>query len=354
LTPTLSVVLVSYHSRGDLERCLPSLARQGVEGVETIVVDHAPGDGTGAWLAEQHPHVRVVPNPANPGYGGGNNLGLRHARGAWTLVLNPDTELRPGALTALLAAAEAHPDALVTAKLLHPDGTVNACGNVMHPTGITVCGALGEPAERYRGVWPVPLVSGAAFIARTDLLRELGSFDETYFMYLEDADLSLRARARGHAVLCAADAEVMHHYDLAMTPAKLYWLERNRWLTLLKNYERVTLWRLAPALALTEAATWAFALLRGPPYLGARWRAAAWLWREHRIWRAARAATQAERRVPDAELLAGAPVALPFAQLVSSPRLAGFLDRLTTPLYRLALPRAVDGRAHGADPGGAV
>jgi len=339
LTPTLSVVLVSFRSRSDLERCLPSLDRQGDRGAEVIVVDNAPGDGTGAWLAAHHPSVRVIENARNSGYAGGNNLGLAHATGELTLILNPDTELHDGALAALTEVARDHPDALVTAKLLRPDGRVNACGNVMHATGITVCRGLGEAADAYRGVHPVPLVSGAAFIARTALLRSLGGFDERYFMYLEDADLSLRARARGHPVLCAADAAVTHHYDLRMNASKLHYLERNRWLTLLKNYERATLWRLAPALALTELATWAFAFGRGPRYLGARLRGCAWLWRERGAVRASRVATQAARRVGDAALLADAPIALPFDQLVGSPRLAKVLDVITTPLYRLVTPR---------------
>jgi hypothetical protein len=124
-----------------------------------------------------------------------------------------------------------------------------------------------------------------------------------------------------------------------MRPEKLYLLERNRALTLLKNLERRTLWRLAPALALTAAATGAYALLRGPRYLAARARAAAWPWRERGAWRAARAEAQAARTVPDAVLLAGAPSALPFEQLVASPRLARLLTTVTTPLYRLAGPR---------------
>ena len=339
MTPRLSVVIVNFHSRTDLERCLPSIARQGVERVEVIVVDNAPGDGSAAWLEREHPGVIVIANGANTGYAGGSNLGLRHASGEHVLVLNPDTELHARALHTLLQALHEHPDALITPKLLAPDGSVNACGNQMHPTGITTCRGLGAPAAAYAGTHAVPLISGAAFVARRATLLALAGFDERFFMYLEDADLSLRARAQGHALLCAADAVVTHHYELAMSAAKLFHLERNRWLMLLKNYERGTLWRLAPALALTEVATWAFALTRGPAYVGARLRAYGWLWRERRAWRVARAETQAARRLSDAVLLADAPTALPFEQLVSSPRLARALDTLTTPLYRLVSPR---------------
>ena len=339
MPPLVSIVLVSYHSQADLARCLPSIERQGVEDVEVLVVDNAPGDGTGAWLAHEHPHVRVLANPVNSGYAGGSNLGLGQARGEHVLILNPDTELHHGALRTLLQVAQAHPDALITPKLLQSDGRVNTCGNEMHVTGITSCRGLGEPASSFTGTQPVPLLSGAAIFARRDLLQALGGFDASYFMYLEDTDLSLRARARGHALLCAADAVVTHHYALAMSPTKLFYLERNRWLLLLTNFERATLLRLAPALALTELATWAFALSRGPAYLGARARACAWLWRERRTWRAAREAARAVRQRGDDALLADARRALPLDQLVSTPRLAQLLAGFTTPLYRLVAPR---------------
>lgn len=108
---------------------------------------------------------------------------------------------------------------------------VNACGNEMHYTGITSCRGLGMPTEAFTGLHEVPLVSGAAFIARRGLLNNLGQFDELFFMYHEDTDVSLRARSRGHRILCAASAVVTHHYELQMSPTKFYYLERNRLLT---------------------------------------------------------------------------------------------------------------------------
>ncbi|WP_027891369.1 glycosyltransferase family 2 protein [Calidithermus chliarophilus] len=335
--PELTLLIVAYNSRADLERLLPSVYGQGVE-CEILVVDNNPADGTGEWLRQHHPAVRVVSSPRNGGYAGGNNFGIREAQGEFVLVLNPDTVLHPGALQTLLEAARAHPDALIGAKLLNPDGTVNAVGNHMHYSGITTCRGLGEPAGRYRGLEPVPLVSGAAFITARQTLLGLGGFDEDYWMYLEDTDLSLRARLRGHPVYSANDAVITHYYRLGMSPRKFYHLERNRLLTLLKVYEGRTLRRIAPALLLTELATWAFALLKGWPYLRARWESYGWLWRNRAAVRAKRAAVQQSRSVPDAAILRDTLTQLPFDQL-TSPELAGVLERLTTPLYRMAAPR---------------
>lgn len=338
MTPALSIVIVSYNSRDDLERCLPTIERQDFKDYEIIVVDNAQGDGTSQWLKRRYPSVTVIPNEANTGYAGGNNLGIRHATGEHVLILNPDTELHDGALATMVHAVREHPDALVTPKLLNPDGTVNACGNEMHYTGITSCRGMGMASEAFAGLQPAPLVSGAAFIVRRDLLHDLGAFDERFFMYHEDTDLSLRARSRGHRILCIADAVVTHHYELQMSPTKLYYLERNRLLTLLNNLEAQTLIRLGLPLLLTELATWIFALLSGPHYLLARARGYAWLWRERRAWTTARATAQARRSVADAILLAVSTPDLPFEQL-TNPQIGRLLSAVTSPVFRLLRPR---------------
>lgn len=334
--PSLSVVLVAYRSREDLERCLPTLYRETTLDMEVIVVDNHPGDGTAAWLASSYPQVRVLTSPANGGYAGGNNLGLRAARGAFVLILNPDTKLHRGALRTLYSAARAHPGALITAKLLRPEGRINACGLRLHYTGLSSCRGLGEPAGAYAGLHPAPLLSGAAFIAPKAVLEALGGFSEAHFMYLEDVDLSLRAKVMGFQILCAGDAHITHDYDLAMTPEKFYWLERNRLLTLLRVYELRTLRQAVPALVLTEFLTWTFALLKGPPYLRARLRGYLWLWQHRSSWLAARKGVQLGRTVDDRQALAAAETELPLAQLVGNAALARWLRRVSRALYSSA------------------
>jgi len=336
--PLVSVIFVSYRSRADLARCLPSLYAQSFRDFEAIVIDNAPEDGTATWLSTAYPDVTVLSNPTNTGYAGGNNFGFEHAKGRFVLVLNPDTELLPGALETLVEVAKAHPTALVNAKLLCPDGTVNACGLEMHYTGISSCRGLGEAAERFTGLHDIPLISGAAFISRKEVLLALGGFEPSYFMYLEDVELSLRARLAGLDLLCAADAAIIHHYTLQLSPEKFYYLERNRLLTLFRVFEERTLKRMLPALLLTELATWSYALLKGAPYAGARWRGLVWIWRSRKGWLAARKETQARRQLSDATLLAHMGSKLPFEQLLGS-RFARPLERLTGPLYQLCRPR---------------
>lgn len=339
LTPLVSIIIVAYRSQRDLERCLPTLPRNQGIATEVIVVDNEPEGKTAAWLSEHYPDLRVLKNSHNSGYAGGNNLALRCARGHYILVLNPDTELTPGALTTLLSAAKTYPKALITAKLLKPDGRVNACGNEMNYTGITACRGLDQHPDAYRGIGPVPLLSGAAFMAPRDVLLDLGGFAEEHFMYHEDVDLSLRAKLRGYPLLCAHEAIITHHYTLGMSSTKFYFLERNRLLTLFRILERRTLIKLIPALLLTELATWCFALLRGPAYMWARGRGYRWLWRNKKQWCSARQEIQSTRRVSDAKLLEDSLASLPFTQLTPHRQLSTMLTAVVTPMYQLLRPR---------------
>ncbi len=325
----LTILVVSHDSRADLARLLPTIPAGDHE---VLVVDNHGADGVAAWLAADHPGVRLVAAGANLGYAAGNNLGLRHARGERVLVLNPDTELRPGALEALHAALDDSPGALVTPKILDSAGRVYACGLELHYTGVASRLGVGVDPAGYSGTFPVPLPSGTAFMAARATLEGLGGFDEWYFMYLEDVDLAVRARHAGHPILCAADAVVVHHSDPAITPFKLHWLERNRVPMVRKLTTPATYRRLRPGLVLTGLATWAFALLRGPRFVAARARAGASRWRDRRR-------PAAMRPVPD-DWLATTVTPLPFPQLVAGARLARLLDAVTRPLYSLLRPRS--------------
>jgi GT2 family glycosyltransferase len=330
---TVSIVIVAYQSKDDVARCLPSVFAQVYQPLEIIVVNNSPQDGLEDWLKQNYPSVRVIQNPVNNGYAGGNNLGVREAKGDFVFLLNPDTELQGGSLESLAKVVQEHPNALITAKLLNPDGTINACGLEMHYTGITSCRGLNEIATSYSGLHETPLVSGGAFIVSKQLFLDLGGFDETYFMYMEDVDLSLRARLQGLTILCAGDALITHHYALALSEQKFYYLERNRLLTLLKLYQAQTLWRMAPALLLTELATWAFALLKGSSYLSARWKSYVWLMQNKTQWQTARQKLKQQRRISDRDLLKTGLTRLPLEQLVSSRPLSAALNTVVQPLY---------------------
>jgi GT2 family glycosyltransferase len=247
--------------------------QHGYDPCEVIVVDNASTDGTAAWLDAEYSEVRIIRNASNLGYAGANNVGFEKARGEFIAVLNPDTEVDADWLTELIDAMQADSSiGLATPKLLQMDrpNRINACGNEVTPMGLTFCRGLDEHAAEFPSPEIVSAVSGAAFVIRREVLRQIGPFDESFFMYFEDTDLSLRAQLAGFKCLYVPRAVVRHQYRFKLSPRKCFYQERNRYLTLLRTFRWPTLLVLLPALLLSEAIVWGYLLSRGPRTMWAK------------------------------------------------------------------------------------
>ncbi len=281
-----------------------------------IVVDSASTDGSAAYVERAFPEVCVV-RTANGGYGHGCNVGARLARSTYLAFLNQDTAVRVGWAEALALALQRDPLAgLSTARilLLTDPRRANACGNDMHCTGLTLCRGLGAAADAMGNDAEVAAVSGAAFAVPKSLFEALGGFDERFGMYMEDTDLSLRARLAGYRCLYVAGAVVYHDYQLRFGPLKTFYQERNRYLVLLKHLRWTTMAALLPALLLGEAVTWGYVLLREPHRIASKLRAYAWVARHWSEIMETRRHVQAMRRVSDRELLSACTWRLAFEQ----------------------------------------
>lgn len=220
----LSVVIVSYNTRGDLQHCLASL-RQPPPALlhEVVVVDNGSTDGS-ADAAEAEPGVRVIRNGANIGFSAANNVGIRAGTGEFILLLNSDTIVPPGAIDKMVARIRRSPDVAVLGPRL-VDGRGRAelsFGRMLNPlsewrqrrlmTGL----AANDPAvvarvEQMTRVEQRPdWVTGACLLVRRVDAEAVGGLDERFFMYTEDADFCASIRARRRAVLFYPDAEVVH------------------------------------------------------------------------------------------------------------------------------------------------
>ena len=203
---TFSVVVVLHDSAGPLPALLDSLALLP-QPPQLIVVDTG-SDDDGAQLARAA-GAEVVQLGANPGFGAANNAGVERARHAVTVLLNPDCELLDASLARLATAAATGPARLWVPRLLEADGAVQRSAHplpgtvgsllpaLVHPAALPR--ALRERAEPFRAERPrtVGWAIAACVAARTDVLRRLGPFDPHQFLFFEDMDLCLRARAAG-------------------------------------------------------------------------------------------------------------------------------------------------------------
>ena len=222
--PRLSVIIVTYNSRDDVERCLESLTEGTEVDHEIVVVDNASQDGTVAYVRERWPGVRTIQASENLGFARANNVGIRQTSGELVLLLNPDTVVPPGAVDRLVAVLERHPHtAIVGPRIVDADGRAElSFGRMISPVAEVRQKAL--VLGRQRGVpgvgWiiermtrtsrHVDWVSGACLLARRADLDAVGLFDERFFLYTEDVDLCAAVRARGRHVRFAAGVHIVH------------------------------------------------------------------------------------------------------------------------------------------------
>jgi GT2 family glycosyltransferase len=220
----VAAVVLSWNGKDDTLACLRSL--EG-EALDVIVVDNASEDGT----AEAVTGVEVIRNDRNLGYAGGMNVGIRRAleQGAdAVLLLNNDVEVEPGALEALVAAA---------------DGVGAVCPVIVfasEPGRIWYSGARYDPRRGYNGRHctdeppgsrETERICGAAVLIPREMLERVGAFDESLFAYVEDADWSLRARREGHRLVVEPQSRVRHEVSASTggegSDSALYYSTRN-------------------------------------------------------------------------------------------------------------------------------
>lgn len=223
----LDICLVSWRTRDLLRACLGSVVEQP-EVAQIIVVDNASGDGTAEMVKQEFPSVQLIANSENLGFAAGNNQAIRAGNSPYVLLLNPDTEVQPGALAAFLEAFEEDEQiGAVAAQLLLPNGTVqHSCRSFPEPAAVLLdairLSRLFPKSKlfgRYRlTFWDhqskrdcdQPMASALAF--RRAALEQVGLFDENFPLYFNDVDLCYRLRQAGWRVVFEPKAKVLHHH----------------------------------------------------------------------------------------------------------------------------------------------
>jgi GT2 family glycosyltransferase len=226
--PVLSIIIVAYRSRDEIGPCLASLPRTlGGRGVEVVVVDNSPGDGTGELVWRDFSHVCYLAPGGNLGFGRANNLGYRHTSGECVLFLNPDTVCNLAALTQGVARVRAEPAiGLFSPRLVRADGTMDlACRRSIPTLWDGFCRATGLAGAFPRsarfsgynlthlpadGTYEVGAINGAFMLARREVLERVGLFDEAFFMYGDDLDLCIRVARAGYKIVYDGSVQITH------------------------------------------------------------------------------------------------------------------------------------------------
>jgi len=240
--PLISVIILNWNGREYLCSCVDSVKEQTYPNIEIILVDNASTDHSLEALPPISNPLRIIVNPRNLGYGGGNNRGIQEARGRYIFVVNSDTEIKPDCVAHLWKGIEADPcTGVTTPKILlyHQRDRIDAAGLSVYPDGLSIGRGRLEPHERYDRMEEVFFGSGCASLFRKEMLEQIGLFDEDFFAYAEDTDLGWRARLAGWKAFFVPEAVVYHHHSKALgaySPRKAFLVERNRIWVAWKNF----------------------------------------------------------------------------------------------------------------------
>lgn len=239
------VVVLNWNEENDTAACLESILAQRGVALEVLLVDNASADGSGERLSRRFPTIAYLQTGANLGYTGGNNRGIEWARArgaAWVVVVNNDTIADPDCVHRLLAAASSDDRLAALAPLIvrydDPARIWFAGGRFARARAIGVHdheGAFVEPTLRRvadAGTWrQCTFLTGCCLLLRLEALHDVGTFQEDFFAYGEDVDLSLRLRGAGWRIGWVPRARLAHRVPPAgaqPTPDQIRLRDRNR------------------------------------------------------------------------------------------------------------------------------
>lgn len=209
----VAVVIVNTNGGEYLDRALRALEKQSVRPARIIVVDNASTDGSADGLEHRHSGIEVVRESRNVGFAAANNLAVRMADDCdWVALLNPDAFPKTRWLEALLAAAQQNPAySFFGSRVLRADAPeLDGTGDCIHVSGMVWSRDRGQSAEFERPAGEIFAACAAAALYRRDAFLKAGGFDESFFVFHEDSDLSFRLQLNGHRCLYVPDAAVEH------------------------------------------------------------------------------------------------------------------------------------------------
>lgn len=220
----LSIVIVSWNTRELLRKCLASIYAYPLdEPFEIWVVDNASTDGSGEMVKQQFPEVNLIENQNNPGFAGANNQGIRQSCAEFVLLLNPDTEVLPGALKNLMAFMKASPKVgACGSRVLNPDKTLQISSypiptlsrefwRLFHLDTLWAYGVYDMQKWPTKAPRQVEVLLGACILVRAAVLDEIGLMSEDYFMYTEEVDLCYRIAKSRWQIYWVPNSEIIHY-----------------------------------------------------------------------------------------------------------------------------------------------
>ena len=296
----VSIIIVNYFHKNQLVKCLESINKNKIVDFEIVIVNNSPKESL-QRIIDDYPKVKII-EANNIGFGRGCNFGAKISRGKYLAFLNPDSVVSNNWLKEALKSFKKKRAGIVMSKILSLDGKiVNSWGGEVNYTGFSWAGGSGKRNEPIQEPYEVSAASGASFFIGRKLFKKLGGFDPKFFMYVEDLDLSFRARLLGYKVLCAPRSLVFHDYEFNKGDYKLYYLERNRLFFIFKNYSLKMILLFLPAIIFLELGLWTYFLFQGKIKL--KFKAVGEFFKNYKYLARLRKLIRDERKITDKEMI---------------------------------------------------
>lgn len=255
-----------------LKDCIESLKRQSWAGEKRIfIIDNQSTAASFEFLKDTAAEAEIIRNKNNEGFAIASNSAMRIALEAgfdYILLLNMDTIAEPDCISSMVSVAESDGSigAVQARLMLWPEkDRVNSLGNVTHFLGLGYCDGYGDlwSNDLSFSVTDICFPSGACALYKREVLEKIGIFDEVLWIYNEDQDLGWRIWLNGFRCVLAAQAVVYHKYDFSGNARKYYFIDRNRIILMIKNYQITTLLLISPAFVFMEFGLLLFAFQKG-------------------------------------------------------------------------------------------
>ena len=248
--PRVSVIVVNWNGRDITLECLRSLSALTYPNADIIVVDNASSDGSTEAIRADHPKVTLLALPENLRFAGGNNAGIREAltRGAdMVLLLNNDTVVDPDFLTHMVERMGADSGCgMVAPKIYYfdqPDRIWFAGGVVSMWTGtMKHIGIREVDCGQHNSVREIDYASGCCILVPAEVIKKVGMLDESYYMYTEDADWSMRVRRAGYVIMYEPAARVWHKLSVSSGGHLSWYKLRNKFISNFRFFWRYGSW----------------------------------------------------------------------------------------------------------------
>lgn len=279
MSKKVGIVLVNYKNYASrfLAACRDSLRAQDYprEATSIYIVDNAASPESTEYLKNNFPEAIVLPRP-DGNYAAANNLGFRTAieNGCEYLVtVNMDTEMPKDWLSKLVKALDDNRQAGIAQSkiLLYPKNEaekiqprINSLGNVIHFLGFGFTSGYGEPDRPVQGYPEIKgYASGCSFIIRSSAFQAVGGYNEEFYMYHDDMEISLKIKLAGYKIVLAPLSVVFHKYEFSRSVSMLYYMERNRYLMMLSFYPTYFLFLVGLPAFIMDLGMFLYSILNG-------------------------------------------------------------------------------------------